>query len=85
MSFSNCTVVGPDCPADGSSLSYPPNLAANIIFAALFGSSLIVHTFLGWRLKTWSFLAAYALGSCTETVGYVGRVLLHYNPYDLNR
>ncbi|EED16677.1 conserved hypothetical protein [Talaromyces stipitatus ATCC 10500] len=83
--WSNCTTVGPNCPADGSGLSYPPNLAANIIFAALFGFSLIVHIFQGWRLRTWSFLAAYALGSSTEVVGYIGRILFHSNPYDLNR
>lgn len=84
MSSSDCTEVGPNCPADNSSLSYPPSLAANIIFAALFGFSLILHIFLGWRLRTWSFLAAYILGSSAETAGYIGRILLHSNPYNLN-
>jgi hypothetical protein len=84
MSSSNCTAVGPNCPADGSGLSYSPSIAASSIFAALFGFSLIMHIFLGWRLRTWSFLAAYVLGSSAETAGYIGRILLHSNPYNLN-
>jgi hypothetical protein len=81
---SDCTQVGPNCPADGSGLSYPPSLVASIIFSAIFGASLAFHIFLGVKFKTWSFLACYILGSTSEVVGYIGRAFLHSNPYNLN-
>lgn len=81
---SNCTQVGPDCPADGSDLSYPPSLVASIIFSAIFGVSLAIHVFSGVKFKTWSFLACYFLGSTSEVAGYIGRIFLHSNPYNLN-
>lgn len=84
MSSSDCTQVGPNCPADGSGLSYPPSLVASIIFSAIFGVSLAFHLFLGVKFKTWSFLACYLLGSTAEAAGYIGRIFLHSNPYNLN-
>ncbi|KAH8689095.1 RTA1 like protein-domain-containing protein [Talaromyces proteolyticus] len=81
---SNCTKVGPDCPADGSGLSYPPSLVASIIFTVIFCTSLAIHMFLGIKLRTWSFLACYILGSTSEAVGYIGRIFLHSNPYNLS-
>lgn len=79
-----CTEVGPDCPADGSSLGYPPNLVINIIFMGVFGTSLVCHLVQGWRAKTWTFMAAMCLGSNSEVIGYLGRVLMHSNPYRLS-
>jgi hypothetical protein len=85
MSSSNCTEIGPNCPADGSSLSYQPNLIVNIVFAAIFGISFIVHVIIGWKTRTISFLIAFLLGSSSETVGYIGRIILHNNPYKLSK
>lgn len=84
MSLMECTKVGPDCPPDGSSLSYPPNRVASSIFMVIFGASLICHCLMGFKTRTWSFLVAYLLGSTAEVIGYIGRILLHNNPYDLN-
>jgi len=84
MSGMRCKEIGPDCPSDGSSLGYAPNMAASIIFMVLFGISFIGHAVLGWKYKTWTFLGAMLLGSSAEVVGYLGRVFMHENPYKLS-
>ncbi|KFY81071.1 hypothetical protein V499_00144 [Pseudogymnoascus sp. VKM F-103] len=76
--------VGPDCPADGSPLGYAPNLAASIAFLSLFAVSLIAHVVWGIRYRTWTFMVCMVLGSMTEVIGYVGRVFMHKNPYNLS-
>lgn len=81
---SNCTAVGPTCPADGSSLTYPPSLIASIIFGALFAISLVCHFALGLKYKTWVFMSVYCTASLLEVIGYIGRILVRNNPYDLN-
>ncbi|KAH8817127.1 RTA1 like protein-domain-containing protein [Xylogone sp. PMI_703] len=84
MADMTCKEIGPGCPADGSSLGYPPNVAASVIFMGLFGVSLLAHTALGWKYKTWSFMTAMFLGSSSELIGYLGRILMHNNPYKLS-
>ncbi|OBT91738.2 hypothetical protein VE01_10229 [Pseudogymnoascus verrucosus] len=86
MSLTTCANigVGPDCPADGSPLGYAPNLAASIAFLSLFAVSLIAHVVWGIRYRTWTFMVCMVLGSMTEVIGYVGRVFMHKNPYNLS-
>lgn len=86
MSLTTCANigVGPDCPADGSPLGYAPNLAASIAFLSLFAVSLIAHVVWGIRYRTWTFMACMVLGSMTEVIGYVGRVFMYKNPYNLS-
>jgi hypothetical protein len=84
MTSPKCTQIGPNCPPDGSSLSYPPNEAASIAFAVIFATSLALHLGLGWKTRTWSFLVAFSLGSSSEVVGYIGRAMLNKNPYNLS-
>jgi hypothetical protein len=79
----DCTAIGPGCPADGSALGYAPTLIWAYIFLAIFAVSLAAHAFLGWKNKTWSFMITFCLGSLMEVIGYVGRILMHNNPYDL--
>ncbi|KAE9368867.1 RTA1-domain-containing protein [Stipitochalara longipes BDJ] len=79
-----CKQIGPDCPADGSSLGLAPNIAASVIFLLIFNFSSICHLTLGWKYKTWSFMIAMMLGSSSEVVGYIGRILMHNNPYRLS-
>jgi hypothetical protein len=78
MAELKCIEIGTNCPIDGSSLSYAPNKAA------IFGSSLVCHVVLGWKYKTWTFMVAMFLGSSSEVVGYLGRILMHNNPYKLS-
>lgn len=79
-----CKEIGPGCPADGSPLGYAPNMAASVAFMGIFSLSLFGHTFLGCKYRTWSFMTAMLLGSSSEVVGYLGRILMHNNPYRLS-
>jgi hypothetical protein len=59
-------------------------MAASVIFMGIFGLSLVGHVVLGWKYKTWTFMVAMVLGSSSEVVGYLGRILMHNNPYKLS-
>ena len=65
-------------------IGYLPTLAGNAFFAAVFGLCLLVQIFLGIRYKTWGFLVGMVGGITLEVVGYVGRIMLHNNPFDNN-
>lgn len=80
----DCTAVGPMCPADGSSLGYPPSIIASGIFVTVYTVSLVCHLALGFKHKTWVFMSVYCTGSLLDVLGYVGRIFMHNNPYDLN-
>ncbi|KAJ0384813.1 hypothetical protein COL922a_007598 [Colletotrichum nupharicola] len=80
--FKECTEVSGLCPVDMTVLSYYPNLGVNIFFAVAFGLVVLTSAFLGIRKRTWSFMALVTGGCVLETVGYVGRVLLHENPWN---
>jgi hypothetical protein len=84
MADMTCKQVGPDCPLDGSSLGYAPNIGASAVFTVLFSLSYVCHLTLGWKYKTWTFMIAMLLGSTSEVVGYIGRILMHNNPYRLS-
>lgn len=76
---SNCSL--PICPVEISVYGYRPSIPASATLIALYGVCLFVQIFLGWRYKTWTFLAAMALGCIDEMLGYVGRILLYQNPF----
>ncbi|KAI0021783.1 RTA1 like protein-domain-containing protein [Xylariomycetidae sp. FL0641] len=86
----NVTVTSSDdctpetcCLAQGH-MDYLPNLAANVIFIALFGILLLPNAIFGIRYKTWSFMVWITLGLLGEAVGYAGRVMLYYDIFDFN-
>ncbi|OLN87357.1 Sphingoid long-chain base transporter RSB1-like protein 8 [Colletotrichum chlorophyti] len=80
--FRECTEVSEFCPVDMTVLSYYPNFGANIFFAIAFGLVVLVSGFLGTWKRTWSFMLFVTGGCVLETVGYVGRVMLHDNPWN---
>ncbi|KAH6623571.1 RTA1 like protein-domain-containing protein [Chaetomium tenue] len=84
----NMVVFGPDanctlelCPVEMSVYGYQPSLVANIIFIALYTVSIALHLYLGLRWKHWWFMGCMLVGGANAIAGYVGRVLLHYNPF----
>lgn len=72
------------CPLSEGIIHYQPNIGGNALFAALFGIALIVQLVLGIQRKTWTFLFAMVCGLVLEIVGYVGRILLHDDPFNFN-
>ncbi len=71
------------CPLTSSFFEYRPSLAANGLFIALFSLSLVGY--LGQALISRSFLGftICMIGGCIlEVLGYIGRVMSYYNPWN---
>jgi hypothetical protein len=79
---SNCTLDL--CPVEWSVFQYRPSIAANATFVAIFGLLLAVGIFQGIRYRTWGNMACIAAGNILQIIGYIGRILLHKNPFGFN-
>ncbi|CAI7616113.1 unnamed protein product [Penicillium pancosmium] len=78
----DCTLA--TCPIDMAYINYQPNLAANILFLAIFGLFLIGQLAIGSRYRTWTYMVAMSAGLILEVAGYIGRVMMHSNPFEFN-
>lgn len=76
----NCTLD--ICPVEMSVYGYRPSLAANFTLLALYVVSALAHTVLGFRWKTYSFMAFMIVGAVNAVLGYAGRIMLYYNPFN---
>jgi len=76
-----CTKVWDRCPIETSIYGYYPSLGANAFFVAVFAMCGALQLLCGIRYKTWSFLAAMMLACVDQALGYVGRLILHANPF----
>lgn len=83
------TVFGPDgnctlalCPVEYSVYGYRPNLAANAVFLALYVISGGIHLYLGIRWKKWFFMGCMLAGALNAVIGYAGRIMMWYNPFN---
>ncbi|KYK59113.1 RTA1 domain protein [Drechmeria coniospora] len=77
-----CHEVSALCPVEATVLGYYPNLGSSIFFTVAFGLCLVAAVPLAVWKRTWTYGAAVTLGLILETAGYVGRILLHANPWD---
>ena len=75
----NCTLEL--CPLEASILQYQPSIPGNAVIIGMFGLLMLVHLIQGIRWKTWSFMVCMLIGCVDEIVGYVGRIMLHSNPF----
>ncbi|KAJ4404369.1 hypothetical protein N0V91_005890 [Didymella pomorum] len=80
----NCKLGIPGCTLDISVFQYLPNVPANATFLAVFAVLMVAHIAQGIRYKAWTYMGCVAAGCALELVGYVGRILLHDNPFDFN-
>lgn len=78
----DCTLA--TCPIDLAYINYQPNLAANILFLAIFGLFLIGQLAIGSWYRTWTYMVAMSAGLILEVIGYIGRVMMHSNPFEFN-
>lgn len=78
-----CESVSPECPLEGTIYGYAPSLGANAFFAAFFGLALVIQLYFGIRHKTWTYMIAVGSGCLAEAIGYIGRILMNNNPYDM--
>ncbi|EAW07020.1 RTA1 domain-containing protein [Aspergillus clavatus NRRL 1] len=81
-SYQDCSAVSPVCPVESTTYGYYPNLGANIFFTVFFAICGISQLAIGIYHRTWTFMAALAAGALLEMAGYIGRVLMHHNPWD---
>ncbi|KAJ5741784.1 RTA1 like protein-domain-containing protein [Penicillium manginii] len=72
------------CPIDLAYINYQPNLGANILFLAIFAFFLAGQLVVGSWFRTWTYMGAMSAGLILEVLGYVGRVMMHNNPFDFN-
>lgn len=79
-----CSRLSSECPASGSFYGYAPNLGANAFFLAMFVVLCSLNILLGILHKTWTYMVAMALACAGASIGYAGRVIMHYNPYNNN-
>jgi hypothetical protein len=69
------------CPIEMSIYQYRPSLPANITLLAVFAVIGVVHSYLGFRWRSWGFAAGMIAGCISEIIGYVGRIMLYNNPF----
>ncbi|GAQ02774.1 sphingoid long-chain base transporter RSB1 [Aspergillus lentulus] len=81
-SYSTCTEVSPLCPVEATTYGYYPNLAGNVFFTVFFGILALFQLGIGIYYRTWTFMVAVAVGAILELAGYIGRVLMHSNPWN---
>ncbi len=81
-SYRTCNNVTAQCPVEATTYGYYPDLPVNAFFAAAFGLLLITSLVIGIRRKTWSYTAFLGVGALLEFLGYIGRILMHTNPWN---
>lgn len=60
-----------------------PNLAFNIAMLVIWSLLLAFHTTMVWRKQYW-FSIAFMCAGIMEVIGYVGRVISHYNVFKID-
>ncbi|RAH65223.1 RTA1 domain-containing protein [Aspergillus aculeatinus CBS 121060] len=78
----NCTSVTPACPVSATTLGYYPNLGGNIFLLLVFAICALTQIYLGFRYRVRLYSALVFLGCAGEGVGYIGRLMLHANPWN---
>jgi hypothetical protein len=74
-----CTLA--TCDLTLAHFNYLPSLPGNTLFVAIFALCLIAQFILGIKYRTWGFMAAITLGIVGEIIGYIGRIMMHSNPF----
>ncbi|KAI9039832.1 RTA1 domain-containing protein [Aspergillus affinis] len=82
MSSQTCTSVTPSCPVTATTYGYYPNLGGNIFFTIIFALCGLTQIYFSLRFKSWTFAIALLIGTFLEMAGYIGRILMHSNPWD---
>jgi hypothetical protein len=79
-----CKHVSDACPVSDTIYGYAPNLGANSIYAVIFAVCALIQVY--FIFKYWRLWKGYSIlvfvGALGECLGYIGRILLHKNPWD---
>lgn len=69
------------CPVSQSVYGYRPDLVATWFFLILFALSGCIYTWQAFKTRTWFFSTVMILGSVSEVLGYVAKMLLWSDPF----
>jgi len=69
------------CDLTLAHVDYIPSLEGNTLFAVTFAGCFLGQLLLGIKYRTWGFMAATTIGMITEVIGYIGRIMMHNNPF----
>ena len=77
----NCTHISAECPVELSTYGYYPSVAGNGLLAGIFSLCALAQIVLviRYRVKLYSTLVFF--GCLGEVIGYIGRIMLHNNPW----
>lgn len=80
----NCTEVTPECPVSATIYGYEPNLPADATICVVFILLIILQlgSICCFRVRTWSYMIPLIVGTAMEIAGYVGRLIMHQNPWN---
>ncbi|PYH79216.1 RTA1 like protein [Aspergillus uvarum CBS 121591] len=84
MSYSTCEKVSLECPVEATTYGYYPNLGGNIFFAIFYGILGVFQLGFGIYFRSWTLTIAMVIGAFMELAGYIGRIQMHYNPWNEN-
>lgn len=79
-----CPDISADCPISKSFYGYSPSLGPDITLLVLFSMALVGHGIQGWYYRAWGTLTAMLWGCICEVLGYIGRLMMHPNAFNLN-
>ncbi|KAI8905399.1 putative RTA1 domain protein [Powellomyces hirtus] len=82
MSNPKCTLD--ICPIEYAWIHYLPSLIGNSVYLAAFSVLFAAHIALALRYRTWGFSVGMIGGILLEILGYIGRVLLHRDPFNFD-
>ncbi|RAK76918.1 RTA1 domain-containing protein [Aspergillus fijiensis CBS 313.89] len=78
----NCTSVTPACPVSATTLGYHLHRGGNIFLLLVFAICALAQIYLGFRYRVRLYSALVFLGCAGEVIGYIGRLMLHANPWN---
>ncbi|KAF2106755.1 RTA1 like protein-domain-containing protein [Lophiotrema nucula] len=73
-----------ECPMAWAKVQYRPTIPGNAIYLVCFFILLGFQLFYGIRKKTWTYMGTVSIGLLLEIIGYIGRLMLHQNPFIMN-
>ena len=79
--FQNCTEVTADCPVSATTYGYYPNFGIDLAFLIVFAICGFLQVSFGIYHRSWTFMIALGVGTLMEALGYIGRLIMHSNPW----
>ncbi|KAL2069249.1 hypothetical protein VTL71DRAFT_15587 [Oculimacula yallundae] len=81
-STADCDSISLACPVEATIYGYYPSLGGNILMVVIFAICALSQVFLGIKYRLRAYPIVVCLGCLGECIGYVGRVMMHSNPWD---